>query len=69
MEPLPEDSLERRALLIKEWSKFKSEQHHRELKLLDGVIKSQAEALKELRLESEDLYQKAIQVFINNFIF
>ncbi|XP_043924711.1 39S ribosomal protein L40, mitochondrial [Protopterus annectens] len=52
---------ERRALLMKEWSRYKKQQHDAEMKMINSVLEAQQEALKELRLESEKLYQEAIK--------
>ncbi|XP_044745718.1 39S ribosomal protein L40, mitochondrial [Coccinella septempunctata] len=59
--PLPEEELERRALLEKSWSKYKQNHHLRDIKMLDRILFSQQKALDELRAESEELYQEAIQ--------
>ena len=53
---------ERRALLHKEWTRYKMKQHHNEIMAVDRVRWSQQRALEELRKESEELYQSAIQV-------
>lgn len=58
---LPTEEAERRALLLKDWSKFKFGQHVTETRLIEQAIKSQETALRELRMESEELYQQAIQ--------
>ncbi|XP_067083968.1 39S ribosomal protein L40, mitochondrial [Osmerus mordax] len=55
-----EDS-ERRALLLKDWSRYKLEQHRAEMEAVGQALEAQAEALKELRLVSEDLYQAALK--------
>ncbi|KAM9476280.1 large ribosomal subunit protein mL40 [Clarias gariepinus] len=51
---------ERRALLLKVWSRYKNSQHQAEMAAIEEALKSQTQALKELRLESEDLYNAAI---------
>lgn len=56
----PEES-ERRVLLLKKWCLFKQKQDEAEKKAIKALVESQQEALKELRLESEELYQAAIQ--------
>jgi len=53
---------ERRALLHKDWSRYKAKQHYREMTAVAQVRWSQQQALEELRKESEELYQSAIQV-------
>lgn len=52
---------EQRAMLIKEWSKYRNEQKMADLQQLDQLYLAQTKALNELRAESEDLYQEAIQ--------
>ncbi|NXY17323.1 RM40 protein, partial [Atrichornis clamosus] len=56
----PEES-ERRVLLLKKWSFFKQKQDEAEKKAIKTLVESQQEALKELRLESEELYQAAVR--------
>lgn len=58
---IPPEEQERRALLLKRWSKFKFAQHVTETRLIEGAIKAQEKALNELRTESEELYQQAIK--------
>jgi len=53
---------ERRALLHKAWTRYKTKQHHTEMMAVARVLWSQQRALEELRKESEELYQNAIQV-------
>ncbi|NXF03923.1 RM40 protein, partial [Smithornis capensis] len=55
----PEET-ERRVLLLKKWCLFKQKQDEAEKKAIQTLVESQQEALKELRLESEELYQAAI---------
>lgn len=55
----PEET-ERRVLLLKKWSLFKQKQDEAEKKAIKALVESQQEALKELRLESEELYQAAV---------
>ena len=66
-EPLSFEESEYRALLMKQWHKVKSKQHHTELSILSTAMEVQMNALNSLRQESEALYQQAIQVF-NTFI-
>ena len=62
-----EQELEERVLFRKEYSQFKMKQHQKTVKLIDKLLKCKEKELKELRNQSEDLYQEAIQVcFINN---
>ncbi|NWZ43763.1 RM40 protein, partial [Brachypodius atriceps] len=56
----PEES-ERRVLLLKKWSVFKQKQDEAEKNAIKCLVESQQEALKELRLESEELYEAAIR--------
>ncbi|XP_030089442.2 39S ribosomal protein L40, mitochondrial [Serinus canaria] len=55
----PEES-ERRVLLLKKWCVFKQKQDEAEKKAIKALVESQQEALRELQLESEELYQAAI---------
>lgn len=55
--------LEERALLEKQWANYKRLQHLSDLKMIDRIQFAQQRALDELRNESEELYQEAIQVF------
>uniref|UniRef100_A0A8D2N2V4 Large ribosomal subunit protein mL40 n=1 Tax=Zonotrichia albicollis TaxID=44394 RepID=A0A8D2N2V4_ZONAL len=55
----PEES-ERRVLLLKKWCLFKQKQDEAEKKAIQVLVESQQEALRELQLESEELYQAAI---------
>ena len=56
---------ERRALLHKDWTRYKMKQHINEIMAVTRVRWSQQRALEELRKESEELYQSAIQVCCN----
>lgn len=53
---------ERRALLLKDWTRYKTKQHRNEMTIVARACRSQERALEELRKESEELYQSAIQV-------
>ena len=57
-----ESESESRVLLDKDWSRFCSRRHQREMRAVDGAISSQQRALAELRKESNQLYMEAIQV-------
>lgn len=46
------------------WAKYKQEQHLTDIKMIDRIFISQQKALDELKKESEELYQEAIQVII-----
>ncbi|XP_051279511.1 39S ribosomal protein L40, mitochondrial [Dicentrarchus labrax] len=52
---------ERRAKLLKDWSRYKQEQHMAEMKAVKLALEAQREALQELKLESEELYQAALK--------
>ncbi|XP_022913089.1 large ribosomal subunit protein mL40 [Onthophagus taurus] len=58
---LTAETLEERILLEKQWSQFKKQEYVKDLKMLDRIAYSQQKALDELRKESEELYQEAIQ--------
>ncbi|XP_020392993.2 39S ribosomal protein L40, mitochondrial [Rhincodon typus] len=58
---LPMEDSERRALLMKEWSRYKQKEYEKEAEMIQSMIKAQQQALQELRLESEELYQAAIK--------
>ncbi|XP_038065151.1 39S ribosomal protein L40, mitochondrial-like isoform X2 [Patiria miniata] len=60
---------ERRALLQKDWARHKFQEHVTETNLIQALLRSQEKALKELRAESEELYQQAIQADSNLFPF
>ncbi|NXI15433.1 RM40 protein, partial [Irena cyanogastra] len=59
--PLSPEESERRVLLLKKWCLFKQKQDEAEKKAIKTLVECQQEALKELRLESEELYQAAIR--------
>ncbi|CAM9560215.1 unnamed protein product [Bubo scandiacus] len=59
--PLSFEETERRVLLMKKWSLFKLKQDKAEKNAIQALVEAQQEALKELRLESEELYQAAIR--------
>nr|XP_015221316.1 PREDICTED: 39S ribosomal protein L40, mitochondrial [Lepisosteus oculatus] len=60
---------ERRALLLKEWARYKQSQHEAEMKAIGSALEAQREALEELRLESEELYQAAVRPDLELFPF
>ncbi|XP_071447371.1 large ribosomal subunit protein mL40 [Hetaerina americana] len=57
----PEEE-EKRALLFKEWAKYKRDQKLADIQMIDRVVFSQQKALDELRNVSESLYQEAIKI-------
>ncbi|KAM9360842.1 large ribosomal subunit protein mL40 [Symphorus nematophorus] len=60
---------ERRALLLKEWCLYKQEQHMAEVHAVELALQAQREALEELKLESEELYQAALKPDLFQFPF
>jgi large subunit ribosomal protein L40 len=58
---ITEQEQEYRRLLMKKWAAYKNEQILNDYKILDCMAQSQKKALNELRFESEELYQQAIQ--------
>ncbi|XP_015733023.1 39S ribosomal protein L40, mitochondrial isoform X1 [Coturnix japonica] len=59
--PLSFEETERRVLLMKKWSLYKQQQDKAEKEAIRSLVEAQQEALKELRLESEELYQAALR--------
>ncbi|RZC35266.1 39S ribosomal protein L40, mitochondrial, partial [Asbolus verrucosus] len=59
---LSTETLENRALLEKKWATYKKNQNLADIQMLDRIIFAQQKALDELRKESEELYQEAMQV-------
>lgn len=71
MAPPSVEVLEGRAMLLKDWTRYKTKQFNETVSIVEGMIRHQEKALEKLRNESEDLYQAAIEVLIiikNNFI-
>ncbi|MCL4131241.1 UNVERIFIED_CONTAM: hypothetical protein GTU68_002915 [Idotea baltica] len=61
----PELSMEERDarhLLLKKWNQFKFEQHKQDLAMINRVLRAKEIALQELKEESEELYNEAIQL-------
>lgn len=56
-----EQEQEQRAMLMKKWSHYRHDQNLNDFKILDRIVNAQTKALQELRFESEELYQQAIQ--------
>lgn len=54
--------MESQALLFKEWARYRGQDRIKDIQIIDMVMTSQLKALEELKLESEELYQAAIQV-------
>ncbi|XP_068167756.1 large ribosomal subunit protein mL40 [Antennarius striatus] len=55
------EETEQRALLLKEWTRYKQKQYRAEKQAIKLALEAQVEALKELKLESEQLYQAALK--------
>ena len=53
---------EARVLLHKQWTRYKFKQHTTEKAAIYTALNCQQRALEELRAESEELYQAAIEV-------
>merc|ERR1712150_389058 len=53
---------ERRALLLKSWTRFRWQQHHNEITAIRVAMRRQDRALTELRAESEELFREAVEV-------
>jgi large subunit ribosomal protein L40 len=60
--PLTSEVEEERAFLHKEWTRYKHKQHMKDMQMIDRLVFAQQKALDELRQESEELYEAAIQV-------
>ena len=60
---------ERRVLLVKEWSRYRMEQHKLELDHLQSLMKSRDKALRELKKVSLPLYNQALELNPNLFPF
>ncbi|EZA57866.1 hypothetical protein DMN91_002756 [Ooceraea biroi] len=59
---LSEEEMESRIILQKEWTRYKYRQYLEDAQAIDSILYSQQKALDELRAESEELYQEAIQM-------
>lgn len=64
---LTEAEVEKRILLQKEWSRYQMQQHLKELRVVRDRLKCRSNALRELRKESEFLYNEALKVDKINF--
>lgn len=60
--PLTIDQLEERALLKKQWAHYKHDERVADFQIIDRLVQAQNKALAELRRESEELYQAAIDI-------
>ncbi|XP_057338585.1 39S ribosomal protein L40, mitochondrial [Microplitis mediator] len=59
---LTPEILEERALLFKDWCRYKHHQYVEDLETTDTIILSQKKALEELKAESVDLYNAALEL-------
>ncbi|XP_015176445.1 PREDICTED: 39S ribosomal protein L40, mitochondrial [Polistes dominula] len=59
---LSEEDVEKRILLQKEWARYKYRQYLDNIQTIDRFISSQNKALQELKAESEELYNEALQI-------
>ena len=66
--PMSFDECERRAGLHKSWARYKAQQFVAEWNVIKLAIGQQKRALLELRRESEQLYQQALEVGLTVFI-
>lgn len=62
---LSDEELEARVLLEKAWATYKMKEKLANLQTIDRLVNSQEKALAELKFESEELYQAAIQPDLN----
>jgi large subunit ribosomal protein L40 len=49
-------------MLNRDWAKHKHKQHRQEITFISRALKSQENALQQLKIENEELYEKALQV-------
>ncbi|XP_058796785.1 large ribosomal subunit protein mL40 [Phymastichus coffea] len=62
VQELTVEEIEERAQKLKEWNKLKNIEHKKLMAYIYEAITKQDEAYDKLRLESEEKYQKAIQI-------
>jgi hypothetical protein len=55
-------------MLNRDWAKHKHKQHRQEINFLSRALKSQENALEQLKIESEQLYEQALQVIFKEKI-
>ncbi|XP_054011608.1 39S ribosomal protein L40, mitochondrial [Hylaeus anthracinus] len=60
--PLSVEEIERRAILQKEWTRFKKREWINDVRVMESIVNSQEKALAELKAASEELYAKAIEI-------
>lgn len=58
---ITEQEEEYRLKLMKRWAQYRNEEILNDYKVMDRMVSAQKKALDELRFESEELYQQAIQ--------
>ncbi|KFO22323.1 39S ribosomal protein L40, mitochondrial [Fukomys damarensis] len=58
---LPFEENEQRALLLNNWALYKQQEHETERDAVRAMLEAQQKALRELRLESPELYAEAIK--------
>ncbi|CRL07023.1 CLUMA_CG019971, isoform A [Clunio marinus] len=58
---ISEQEQERRIVLLNKWAHYRLQESLKDLKIVDKMMNAQMKALQELRFESEELYQHAIQ--------
>lgn len=61
---LSAEVIEARALLQKDWTRYKREEYMANVEQIDRIMAAQRRALDKLLEESEDLYNEAIMVSI-----
>lgn len=59
---ISEEEMEKRVLLLKDWSRFKMQQHKEDLQRIQEMTRCREEALKELKKSSMFLYLEAIKI-------
>ena len=59
---LTSDETTRRLMLNRDWAKCKHQQHQQAITLIFRAFKSQENALEQLKIESEEPYDQALQV-------
>lgn len=62
IEPISFEESERRALLQKEWARFRGLERRNDNETITRMMYAQQKAIDELRFESEELYEAAVQV-------
>lgn len=58
---ISEEENEYRMILMKKWAKYRNEEILKDYQAIDRMVSAQKKALDELRFESEELYEAAIQ--------